>query len=120
MGERPAGKVVGLPGSTGMLGEDGEEPASVCVNHTGVCSAGDDGRRETREVIKRGMMSKGGSHSVRWWELRMRLAGVLERVGGRRDAWISFPDKVRVPGVTTGRGGWIGLLERSLEVRESR
>lgn len=78
--------------------------------------------REERELIKQGTMDEEGRGSFSEEMVRAldQQEEGPEQVRWRWGAWISIPEDGRVLGVTIGRGGWVGVLERSLEVRKSR
>lgn len=78
--------------------------------------------REETELIKQGTMNKEGRGSFSEEMVRAldKRAEVPEQDRWRWGAWISILDDGRVLGVTIGRGSWVGVLEKSLEVRKSR
>ena len=95
------------------VGEQGCLPVSV--SHAGVCPGagpragerggrGDEPGRESFPETRRALDEAGGGGA----------GGARAGVGG--GAWVSFPDEVRGPGCEHRKWGWVGVLERSLEV----
>lgn len=94
------------------------EHACRCVSAT-LGSA--QGRGQGQGRGEGGAASKAGSHSPRPGELWMRLGrGAALEPGEVGVLGSLFQMKSGVPDVSTGRGRWVGVLERSLEVRQAR